>query len=261
MDGILLAGHGSLRADSARTMGAVAEALRTKQTTYLIDTGFLNYGSPNVFETTARLVDRGVSQLTVQPYFLAAGQYVLQDLGVQVTRLRCQHPGTVFDVAPVLGEHPIILDMLQGKIRANMAGHGCQPDTFILVAHGSPYPEANQQIRRIASELKTRTRVSGIETAYLDLEMPDLASCCRLAMESGARCITVIPFFLHAGRHVMEDLPRILAKVRGSAPLDCIISLTSPLDDIELLAEVVYDHCVAGRQQSSHSPAQVASIQ
>ncbi len=250
MDGILLVGHGSLRAGSAQAMEAVAGVLRAQHATLHVAPCFLNYGSPTVFEAAADLLSRGVSQIMVQPYFLVPGQYVLQDLPAQVYRLGVEHPTAHFHIAPVMGDHDRILDMLCRKVEEHVTAHGHTPDTCILIAHGSPYPEANRQVRRLVRHLQPKVDVPDMQVAFLDLEAPDLASCCQAVLDAGRRRIAVMPFFLHAGRHVMEDLPRILHTVSTSAPPDSELVLTTPLDDIEALAAIVFDQCVACRPQS-----------
>ncbi len=249
MDGLLLVGHGSLRAHSAQTMGAVAQVLRIRQPNLRVEPCFLNYGSPTLPEAGTCLLSQGVSRIVVQPYFLTTGQYVLQDLPAQVYRLACKHPADQFHITSVLGDHTLIPDMLRTKVGQCDTELERTPDAFVLMAHGSPYPEANQQVRRVARHVQKQIGNRPVEVAFLDLATPDLMSCCQTLLDAGQRRITVLPFFLHTGRHVMEDLPHLLAQVRDTAPAASQLTLTTPLDDVDVLASIVFDQYIAGRSQ------------
>jgi sirohydrochlorin ferrochelatase len=76
----------------------------------------------------------------------------------------------------------------------------------LLIAHGSRRPEANADLVRLADILRARTEYSIVETSYLDVVEPGIvvggASCVR----QGATHVRMLPYFLSAGAHVVEDL-------------------------------------------------------
>lgn len=237
MDGLLLVGHGSLRRHSARGMQRVAQALAGLETMPAVETCFLNYGTPTMAETVAQLAGRRITRIVVQPYFLTDGQYVQQDLPAQIAALRLACPDVAFHLCPVLGAHA----RMPALMRARMAPHRSHVDGIVLVSHGSHWPAALRQVQDIARGMQRAIPDIPVATAFLDINRPDPVTCCQALLQAGCRALAVMPFFLHAGRHVREDLPRMMDEVR-QAWQGCRISLLEYLDDIAGLAAIVADH-------------------
>jgi sirohydrochlorin cobaltochelatase len=54
--------------------------------------------------------------------------------------------------------------------------------------------------------------------AFLDLMQPSLPACAASLHGEGVRSLRVVPVFLGAGGHLKEDLPKLVAAIRGSYP-------------------------------------------
>jgi sirohydrochlorin ferrochelatase len=52
-----------------------------------------------------------------------------------------------------------------------------------------------------------------VERAFLELADPLIPAGVEALIETGTDDITVVPYFLSAGRHVVEDIPAEVAKV------------------------------------------------
>lgn len=93
-----------------------------------------------------------------------------------------------------------------------------EPATSIIVfAHGSKVQEANEVFVRLAAEV---ARQSGLpaRAAFLEIAQPDLGAAVAAAVRDGARRVIVAPAFLTIGRHVSEDLPRLVRAQQGAFP-------------------------------------------
>jgi sirohydrochlorin cobaltochelatase len=88
----------------------------------------------------------------------------------------------------------------------------------ILLDHGSREPGANAQLDELAALVAVRLPGECVATAHLSLAPPTLAEAVANCVRSEAREITVVPCFLAAGRHVREDLPRLIAELRAAHP-------------------------------------------
>ena len=89
---------------------------------------------------------------------------------------------------------------------------------IVLFAHGSRDERWRAPVEAVArrvAEIDTQARVS---CAYLELVEPDLRGATEALIREGARSIRVLPLFLGMGRHVREDLPRLLAELRAHYP-------------------------------------------
>lgn len=91
---------------------------------------------------------------------------------------------------------------------------------LLLIAHGSRREAANDEVREMARRVESieRKRFVCVIPAFLELAEPDIQTGVDLCAQAGAVEITVLPFFLSAGRHVAEDIPRALAQASKRYP-------------------------------------------
>jgi len=87
----------------------------------------------------------------------------------------------------------------------------------LLVAHGSRLPEANQQVIALAERL-TRRLNREVIACFLEIATPDIPQGIDLALAQNPDEIWVLPYFLTQGRHVQEDLPKILNEKARAYP-------------------------------------------
>ncbi|MCG6934439.1 MAG: CbiX/SirB N-terminal domain-containing protein [Proteobacteria bacterium] len=85
---------------------------------------------------------------------------------------------------------------------------------LLLIAHGSRREASNQEIRDLASRLEriVGDRFDRVLPAFLELAEPDITTGVDHCVETGATSVTVVPYFLSAGRHVASDIPAELEK-------------------------------------------------
>jgi sirohydrochlorin ferrochelatase len=88
----------------------------------------------------------------------------------------------------------------------------------ILLDHGSRESEANAQLAALAALVAARLPQRRVGLAHLSLASPSLADAARECVRAGARQVTILPCFLAAGRHVQEDLPRLVAELERAHP-------------------------------------------
>lgn len=88
---------------------------------------------------------------------------------------------------------------------------------FVLVAHGSRLPEANQEVIDLAARL-TQSLGREVIACFLEIAPPDIPHGIDLALAQNPEEIWVLPYFLTQGRHVQEDLPRILNEKARAFP-------------------------------------------
>jgi len=92
--------------------------------------------------------------------------------------------------------------------------------TLLIVAHGSRREASNEEFRKLTEYMQGNTdgKFSAIECAFLELAEPSIPTAIDAAVAGGAKKITVLPYFLVAGRHVVEDIPQIVADKRLQYP-------------------------------------------
>ena len=91
---------------------------------------------------------------------------------------------------------------------------------LLLVAHGSRRESSNQEVRDVAARLSERAggRFGKVECAFLEIAEPLIPDGIQRCIDAGADQVTVLPYFLSAGRHVVEDIPNDVAVKQAEHP-------------------------------------------
>ncbi len=237
MRGVILVGHGSLRSGSGAAMIRVAAELGTRIIADRVIPAFLNYSRPTLAQAVEDLASQGVDTVLVQPYFLVAGKYVQEDLPAQVAALAQGYPALRLHLGSPLGAQGELVAIAWDRLRQSGQPPSV-PWALLLVAHGTPYPEANGPITWAAARLARVAAASAWATAYLSCNPPDVLQAVELLAHRGLHHVVALPYFLQDGRHVREDIPRLLDRARARDPR-LTIRAVPPLGYHPLLAEVV----------------------
>jgi len=81
--------------------------------------------------------------------------------------------------------------------------------SLLLVAHGSRKASSNDEVRQLTENLagKATGHFDDVRCAFLELAEPSIPDGLQQCADAGADEIVVFPYFLSAGRHVVEDIP------------------------------------------------------
>lgn len=99
---------------------------------------------------------------------------------------------------------------------------------LVIVAHGSRRSASNDEVRELACQLAGE--LAGdfpiIQVGFLELAEPLIPEALERAIAEGATEISVFPYFLSAGRHVVKDVPDEVKSVQDKYPQLSINMLT-----------------------------------
>lgn len=90
-------------------------------------------------------------------------------------------------------------------------------ETVVLLGHGSRAPGASEAMERVARALRAR-RSEPVVVAHMELCEPTLEETLERLHADGIRRVAVVPYFLHHGVHLREDVPGILEGIRRRLP-------------------------------------------
>ncbi len=92
--------------------------------------------------------------------------------------------------------------------------------TLLIIAHGSRRKDSNDEVRRLADRIRENSGPAFglVVCAFLEISSPQMDSAIADLAEEGATSITVFPYFLAAGTHVANDLPRIVDEEKENYP-------------------------------------------
>ena len=86
-------------------------------------------------------------------------------------------------------------------------------NALLLVAHGSRKESSNTEVKQLALQMQRLTdgKFDLVKHGFLELAEPSIPGAIDDCVNCGATHITVVPYFLSAGRHVTEDIPEEIA--------------------------------------------------
>jgi sirohydrochlorin cobaltochelatase len=273
---VILVGHGSLRSGAGAAMIRLAERVHRAGVAPIVEAGFLNYRRPTFAEAVERCIGAGARAIVVQPYFLVPGKFVREDLQHLVASTRSAHPGLALHVAQPFGDHPALARLVlnraleadylaanpqlaqPGVARALEEGaswrplHRRQRTGLLIMAHGSPDPRANRPIYALAQRIRAYGHYAAVVVCFMDLNRPSIAGAIDALSARGISNLIVVPYFLHLGNHVVDDLPAIIADARARHPASTIL-LAGHLAYDRLLVTAIADR-VAEALASADQP-------
>lgn len=89
---------------------------------------------------------------------------------------------------------------------------------LLVIAHGSPRPIANADLYRLLDLCRERGSFQIVQEAFLECNDPTIPDAIDLCAASGPAEIVAVPYFLHTGKHVADDLPTLLEEGQRRHP-------------------------------------------
>jgi sirohydrochlorin cobaltochelatase len=247
MKSILLIGHGSLRQASGAAMIRLAALLRKRSVVPIATAAFLNFSRPTFAEGLERCLKKGATEIYVQPYFLIEGYYVNTALRNLVEEAQAAHPELMIMMGEPFGVHHVLVEIVSKRIKETVPTFA-KHSAIVLMAHGTPTPGANAPIYTVGRMLETSLNVP-VRVAFMECNEPTIGEAINSFASEGFETIINVPYFLHLGSHVREDLPAITKDAHERYP-DKKILLTEHLGYDESLADIIQDKANKVSQRS-----------
>ncbi len=89
-------------------------------------------------------------------------------------------------------------------------------NALLLVAHGSRRQQSNNEVTALADKLRDSCHADYkiVHSGFLELATPSIPDGIENCINDGATEVTILPYFLNSGRHVVEDVPEIVAAAK-----------------------------------------------
>jgi len=112
--------------------------------------------------------------------------------------------------------------------------------SLLVVAHGSRRAQSNDEVRQLVDKMSGMPHeFTEIKAAFLELAEPLIPGGIRELIANGAREVVVLPYFLSAGRHVVEDIPADVKVVQDEKP-DIKITIASYLGASDEVMDILF---------------------
>lgn len=205
---LILAGHGShISANTAGLVWAYVDRLRRMGVADEITACF--WKEPPAF---SRVLDSiAADEVVIVPVFTAQGYFTRDVLPAEMgltgalTRRgkRCIH------LTPTIGEHKLLDSIVNVRLRDMIAKFGLQPGqtAAVVIGHGTP---RNRNSRAAARAQADRLRALGWLNEVVAVYLDDEPAIPSVYANTNSPNIIALPYFLAAGSHVTQDVPRAL---------------------------------------------------
>jgi sirohydrochlorin ferrochelatase len=92
--------------------------------------------------------------------------------------------------------------------------------SLLIVAHGSRREVSNQEVLDLASRVAQQPGhdFDYVAAAFLEIAEPSIPDGLERCVQLGASEVVIFPYFLAAGRHVVDDIPDEAAKIASKYP-------------------------------------------
>ncbi len=107
--GILLFGHGAKNPEWAAPFVAIRAAILARDSSALVESGFLELMRPTFDEAVDALVARGATRIVVVPVFMAAGVHINKDLPQLAAQAMDRYSSVEISLAAPVGAAPAVL--------------------------------------------------------------------------------------------------------------------------------------------------------
>jgi sirohydrochlorin ferrochelatase len=89
---------------------------------------------------------------------------------------------------------------------------------LLVMVHGSPKPIANNDMFDVVEVVRARGIFPIVRVGFMECNEPTIPDAIAQCIEEGAQRVVAVPYFLHVGTHVADDLPTLLDDARGKYP-------------------------------------------
>lgn len=108
---IVFLAHGSRDPLWQAPMEAIAARARALEPHAAVRLAYLELCAPTIDDVVAELVADGILRIAVMPLFLGMGRHAREDLPRVVSALNVRYPAVSFDLLPMLGEDPALVEL------------------------------------------------------------------------------------------------------------------------------------------------------
>lgn len=117
MKGILILAHGSRRIETKHMMDEMMEMIKKRNPEVVIENAFMELCEPLLADGLDLLVNKGVTQITLIPYFLFEGIHIKEDIPGEIAEYLADKPNITVEMSQTLGADPRLADIITERIK------------------------------------------------------------------------------------------------------------------------------------------------
>lgn len=209
-NGIIIAGYGTRKGNLEEILQTQVRRLKSRGWKH-VEAGYFRVSSPTIPEALENLVNAGVDNVVVIPYYIAEGtvtkELIPNKLGMasDIAEVTVKGKKVAVSIAPAFGTDMVLTDIICDKIADADGDMDCG---IMVIGHGSKYVSlANVHVvKQNAERLK---KIGYVHTRYTFNEFcgPSIKETLDSLEKEGVRRIIALPLFIAMGIHLGEEIP------------------------------------------------------
>jgi sirohydrochlorin ferrochelatase len=88
-------------------------------------------------------------------------------------------------------------------------------EALLVMVHGSPRTVANEDMYAVVDLVRKRGIYPIVEVGFMECNEPTISAAIDTCVAQEAQRVIAVPYFLHTGNHVAEDLPSLLEEAQA----------------------------------------------
>ena len=120
---------------------------------------------------------------------------------------------------------------------------------YLVIAHGSREAEANQAFFEFLEKFRKAYPHRLVEGAFLELSKPEIPQGIENCVEKGASEIIILPMMFFPGRHVKQDIPRLIEEAKARHP-EVDFHYAGPVSEHPMLLSLLEEKAVKVKGKS-----------
>jgi len=109
---------------------------------------------------------------------------------------------------------------------------------LLVMVHGSPRSVANNDMFAVVDVIKERGIFPVVKVGFMECNEPTIPEAIAECVAEGATSVTAVPYFLHVGTHVADDLPTLLEEAREAYP-EVTFALGRHIGESAIVSEIL----------------------
>ncbi len=91
-------------------------------------------------------------------------------------------------------------------------------NALLVMVHGSPRPASNGAMFAVVEQVRALNAFDLVSVGFMELNDPPIPKAIDELVSQGATSVVAVPYFLHTGTHVADDLPTLLEEAQAKHP-------------------------------------------
>lgn len=117
---------------------------------------------------------------------------------------------------------------------------------LLVMVHGTPRPASNADMFNVVEVVRARGIYPIVRVGFMECNEPTIPEAIAECVAEGATSIVAVPYFLHTGTHVADDLPAFLDEAKMRYP-NVEFAMGRYIGALPIISDILLDRARTGQ--------------